>query len=59
MKIRFFFLPMLKQELEQARASLRSRVIFSPLEAILEKTQKGYFATQTKPVRKTIGPEYV
>lgn len=48
-----------KQDLEQARAYLRSRVIYSPLEAILEKAQKNYFTALGTPVRKKYGPVYV
>lgn len=50
---------MFKQDLEQARAYLRSRVIYSPLEAILEKAQRNYFEALGTPVRKKYGPVFV
>lgn len=47
------------QELEQARATLRSRVIYSPLEGILEKAQRNYFDGTGTPLRKRYGPVFV
>ncbi|CRK93240.1 CLUMA_CG006784, isoform A [Clunio marinus] len=46
-------------DLEQARAFLRSRVIYSPLEAILEKAQKNYFLPQNTTRKKKYGPVFV
>lgn len=48
-----------QQDLQQKRAFLRSRVIYSPLEAILEKAQRNYFDALETPVRKKYGPVFV
>lgn len=48
-----------QQDLQKARATLRSRVIFSPLEEILEKAQKNYFGAFETPVKRKYGPVFV
>jgi hypothetical protein len=50
---------MLHQELEVAKARLRTRILFSPLEQIMEKAQHNYFAALETPVKKKYGPIFV
>ncbi|KAG5676546.1 hypothetical protein PVAND_006371 [Polypedilum vanderplanki] len=47
------------EELEVAKARLRSRILFSPLESIIEKAQQNYFAALETPMKKKYGPIFV
>ena len=51
----FFFC----QDLEKAKARLRMRVMFSPLDEIHEKAQNNYFAAIQTPLKKKYGPIFV
>ena len=47
------------QDLEKAKARLRMRVMFSPLDEIHEKAQNNYFAASQTPLKKKYGPFFV
>lgn len=47
------------QDLEKAKARLRMRVMFSPLDEIHEKAQNNYFAAIQTPLKKKYGPIFV
>ncbi|KAL7043517.1 hypothetical protein ACKWTF_001549 [Chironomus riparius] len=47
------------EDLEKAKARLRMRVMFSPLDEIHEKAENNYFAAIQTPLKKKYGPIFV